>query len=130
MRVSLGEPPRVALLVAVAGSVAQALAPALGAKAPAQPSDQCRELGRVLSVELPVRVVVARRAMTVRDLLHLAPGRVVDLEVPCGAPLELYAGSKLMARGEAMLVGDRFGFRVGELARPGAATGRPPKLVR
>jgi len=130
VRVHLGEPADAELLVAVAGEVGTAREQASAAEGAPQ-EDLTRGLARVLAVRLPVRVVVATRTFTVRELLQLVPGRVLDLEKPCGALLDLYAGPELLARGEAMLVGDRFGFRVSRLVRPGATTtDTPPALVR
>ena len=77
-----------------------------------------------------MRVVLATRMLTVREVLQLVPGRVLGLERRRDQRLELYAGSKLVARGDAMLVDDRLGFRVAELASGSARADRPRKLVR
>lgn len=87
-------------------------------------------LARLLPVELPIRVVVGRRTLTVRELLQLVPGCVLDLEKRCDQPLDLYAGAKLVAHGVGMLVDERFGFRVTDLASRDAPPARRHKLLR
>ena len=131
--VEFGEPVGIELLIVLPASTAQTMAALLDPEAewvkPAADVEPSSGLARLLPVELPVRVVVARRTVTVRELLQLVPGRVLDLEKRCDRPLELYAGAKLVARGDAMVVDERFGFRVGELV-PDGATDRPRRLVR
>jgi flagellar motor switch protein FliN/FliY len=134
--VRLGEPIGVVLYLALATGTAEALASLLDPEAGWAPpsADQrggsvAEGLARLLPVELPVRVVVARRRIALRELLQLVPGRVLDLDRRCGEPLELYAGGKLVARGDAMMVDECMGFRVAQLV-PDGATVRPAKLVR
>jgi flagellar motor switch protein FliN/FliY len=132
--VHLGEPAGVDLLVALPASVAASLARLLDPEAhwadPAAAEMRRSGLLRLLPVELPVRVVVARRSLTLRELLQLVPGRVLDLEKRCDQPLELYAASKLVARGDAMLVEERFGFRVIELVEGRSTADRPRKVIQ
>lgn len=87
------------------------------------------ELARLRPVRLPVRVVVARRTMTVRELMNLGPGHVVDLGKHYDEPIELCTGPKLIARGEAVVVDDRFGFRLNELAAGDSGEERPSRVI-
>ena len=132
--VHLDEPANVDLLVLVPTRAVEALAQASGGEDRTSTPGVLSTLGsglmRVLPVELPVRVEVGRRTLTVRELLELMPGRVLDLEKSCDGPLELFVGQKLVACGDAMLVDSRLGFRVGELARSDAGAHRRRKLVR
>ena len=129
----LGEPVGIELRVSLAAGVAQALAALLEPEAewaaPVADDRPCSGLARLLPVELPVRVVVARRTLAIRELLQLVPGRVLDLEKRCGEALELCAGAKLVARGEAMVVDERLGFRIVQLV-PDGNPQRTSKLVR
>jgi flagellar motor switch/type III secretory pathway protein FliN len=55
--------------------------------------------------------------MSVAELLALAPGAVIGLGRPLGAPVELCAGEKLLARGELVDVDGELGVKVTELLR-------------
>ncbi|MFP4055881.1 MAG: FliM/FliN family flagellar motor switch protein [Candidatus Brocadiia bacterium] len=121
-RVRLGEPVGASLLLLVPAATGRELVgggtPQAGA-AKGLP----RELSRLLRVPFAARVVIARRQVTVRELLQLAPGHVFELQRGAQEPLELRAGEKLLARGEAVTVDERLGFRVAEVHR-GSSEGR------
>jgi flagellar motor switch protein FliN/FliY len=51
-----------------------------------------------------------------REVLQLAPGSVVQLDKSADAPVELYVNQKLVARGEVVVVENRFGIKITELA--------------
>lgn len=99
------------------------------ADAPAAPRAAVGRLARLLPVTVLARVAIAQRRVTLRQLLELTPGRVLDLRKCPGEPMELHAGEKLLARGEAVTVDDRFGFRVSELVSDDHATRRHSRLV-
>ena len=50
-----------------------------------------------------------------KDLLQMGEGSVVELDKMAGEPLDLYVNSRLIARGEAVRVGDKFGIRLTEV---------------
>jgi flagellar motor switch protein FliN len=74
-----------------------------GKDAPA--SDVVLDIGVQLSLE------VGRARMKIRDLLALGPGSVIELERPAGDPLDVYVNNRLVARGEVVMVNDRYGLR-------------------
>jgi flagellar motor switch/type III secretory pathway protein FliN len=80
-----------------------------------------RGLARLLPVVVPVRVVVASRSVSLREILELVPGRVLDLQRPCDRPLELFAGSRLVASGDVVQVGAKLGLHVRQLPHSDAA---------
>lgn len=65
-----------------------------------------------------VTVEFGRSKTTVRDLLKFAKGSVIELEKMSGEPLDVRLNGKLVARGEAVIVNDRFGVRVTEIVSP------------
>lgn len=69
----------------------------------------------LLDVNLHVIVEVGKAKMTVQDLLQLGQGSVVELEKLAGEPLDIYVNGKHVARGEAVIVNEKFGVRVTEL---------------
>ncbi len=56
-----------------------------------------------------------RARILLKDLLQMGEGSVVELDKMAGEPLDLYVNSRLIARGEAVRVGDKFGIRLTEV---------------
>ncbi|MDH5492777.1 MAG: flagellar motor switch protein FliN [Myxococcales bacterium] len=75
-------------------------------------------LERVLEIPLTLHVELGRKRMRIRELLEIGAGAVVELEVAAGAPLTIYANDTLIAEGEAVVVGDRYGIRVTDIVSP------------
>ena len=74
--------------------------------------DSGRGLDFLYDVPLQVSVEVGRSKIRLRDLLKMGEGYVIELDKLAGEPLDLYVNSKLIARGEAVMVGDKFGIRL------------------
>lgn len=72
-------------------------------------------LDLVLDVPVSVTVELGGCLLPMREILQLGPGTVVQLDKPAGAPVELLVNRKLVARGEVVVVDDRFGIRVTEV---------------
>jgi len=66
-------------------------------------------------VEMEVTCELGRTRMTVRRLLGLAPGDVVELDRLAGAPADLLVNGTLLARGEVVVVDESFGLRITEI---------------
>ena len=71
-----------------------------------------RALDFVLDIPLVITVEVGRNKMTIGDLLNLGPGSIVELTKMAGEPLEIFVNNKLVARGEAVIVNEKFGVRL------------------
>jgi flagellar motor switch protein FliN/FliY len=80
--------------------------------------DQSRRLDMLLDVPLDVSVELGRTRMTIQDLLALAPGSVVELDKVAGEPLDILINDRLVARGEAVVVNDKFGVRITDIVSP------------
>jgi flagellar motor switch protein FliN/FliY len=85
---------------------------------PAQPSGSERRLDILLDVPLEVNVELGRTRMTIHDLLALAPGSVVELDKVAGEALDILVNGRLVARGEAVVVNDKFGVRITDIVSP------------
>lgn len=72
----------------------------------------------ILDVTLQVTVEVGRARMTIQDLLQLGQGSVVELEKLAGEPLDVYINGKQVARGEAVIVNEKFGVRLTDIISP------------
>jgi flagellar motor switch protein FliN/FliY len=67
----------------------------------------------LLKLEVPVIVVLGRRTMTVRDVVALVPGAIVELPKNAEDDLELLVNNKPIGLGRAVKVGENFGIRLG-----------------
>lgn len=90
-----------------------------------QRSREGRSLDFLYDVPLQVSVEVGRSRILLRDLLRMGEGYVIELDKMAGEPLDLYVNSRLIARGEAVMVGEKFGIRLTEVI---SATDRIEKL--
>ena len=77
-----------------------------------------RTMDFLLDVTLLVTVEVGRARMTIQDLLQLGQGSVVELEKLAGEPLDIYVNGKQVARGEAVIVNEKFGVRLTDIISP------------
>lgn len=71
-----------------------------------------RGLSFLYDIPLQISVEVGRSKILLRDLLKMGEGYVIELDKLAGEPLDLYVNSKLIAKGEAVMVGDKFGIRL------------------
>ena len=79
---------------------------------------ESRTLDFLLDVSLQVTVEVGRARMTIQDLLQLGQGSVIELEKLAGEPLDIYLNGKQVARGEAVIVNEKFGVRLTDIISP------------
>ena len=86
--------------------------------------DQQRTPGIELlhGVDMEVTVEIGRTRMTVRDLLDLTPGAVLELDRAAGSPADLLVNGRLIARGEVVVIDEDFGLRITEIAVDAAAS--------
>ncbi|GAA1540893.1 flagellar motor switch protein FliN [Nocardioides humi] len=80
-----------------------------------------RGLELLHGVDMEVTVELGRTRMTVRDLLALTPGAVLELDRAAGSPADLLVNGRLVARGEVVVVDEDFGLRVTEILDANAA---------
>jgi len=71
-------------------------------------------------VEMEVSAELGRTRMSVRELLSLSPGAIVELDRAAGSPADLLVNGRLIARGEVVVVDENFGIRITEIVAPGA----------
>jgi len=74
-----------------------------------------RNLELILDVPLHVTVELGRAKMVVNELLNLGQGSVVELNKLAGEPMEVLVNDKLVARGEAVVVNEKFGIRLTDI---------------
>lgn len=72
----------------------------------------------ILDIPLQLSVELGRTNMLVKDVLQLNQGAVVELSKLAGEPLDVFINSKLVARGEAVMVNEKFGVRLVDVISP------------
>ncbi len=77
-----------------------------------------RKIDLLLDIPLVVSVEVGRARILVRDLLQMQEGSLIELDKLAGEPLDLYVNSRLIARGEAVVVNEKFGLRLTDVVSP------------
>ena len=83
-------------------------------------ADEVKEanLDLILDIPLSVTVELGRSKMLINDLLQLGQGSVVELTKLVGDPLEVLVNDKLVARGEVVVVNEKFGVRLTDIVTP------------
>ena len=129
----LGEPFTVVGLSGAGETVAALVVPTSLLKAAADPGTATQATGSAAAavpsrgiellhgVDMEVTVELGRTRMTVRDLLALAPGAVLELDRAAGSPADLLVNGRLIARGEVVVIDEDFGLRVTEIVDEKAA---------
>lgn len=77
-----------------------------------------QSLDFILDIPLVVTVELGRSRMSIRELLQLAQGSVIELSKFAGEPLEILVNDKLIARGEVVVVNEKFGIRLTDIISP------------
>ena len=92
----------------------------LGAEGEAGKGEERRErnLDLILDIPLKVTVELGRTKMLVSELLNLGQGSVIELNKLAGEPMEVLVNDKLVARGEAVVVNEKFGVRLTDIISP------------
>jgi flagellar motor switch protein FliN len=78
----------------------------------AQNEQVAKGIDFLLDVPLQVSVEVGRTKMLIKDFLKMKEGGVIELDKMADEPLDLYVNSRLIARGEAVVVNEKFGLRL------------------
>jgi flagellar motor switch protein FliN/FliY len=100
-----------------ANNKAAAAAAAEGAETAAAGGGE-RDLDFILDIPLELSVELGRTRMLVNDLLQLGQGAIVQLDKLAGEPLEIFINRKLVARGEVVVVNEKFGVRLTDIISP------------
>jgi flagellar motor switch protein FliN len=77
-----------------------------------------RDMDFLLDIPLEITVELGRVRMLIKDLLQLGQGSVVELDKIAGEPMEILVNDKLVARGEVVVVNEKFGIRLTDIISP------------
>jgi len=95
--------------------------PGMGEKGASPEAGALKEapnLDFVLDLPLEVSVELGRAKMLISDLLQLGQGSVIELNKLAGEPVEIFVNQKLIARGEVVVVNDKFGIKMTDIVSP------------
>ncbi len=87
------------------------------ARAP-RPDLERRDMEFILDIPLDVSAELGRTRLLINELLQLGQGSVVELDKLAGEALEVYVNGKLVARGEAVVINEKFGVRLTDIISP------------
>jgi flagellar motor switch protein FliN/FliY len=86
--------------------------------APEASTNRELNLDVVLDIPVTLSMEVGRSRISIRNLLQLNQGSVVELERATGEPLDIYVNGTLIAHGEVVVVNDKFGIRLTDVISP------------
>ncbi len=81
-------------------------------------ADEKRKLDTILDIPVTISMEVGRAKISIRNLLQLNQGSVVELERVAGEPLDVLVNGTLIAHGEVVVVNDKFGIRLTDIITP------------
>ena len=100
----------------VPGDISEATPEAI-AEAPPAPGSETN-LSMIMDIPLKLTAELGRTKIVVSDLLNLGQGSVIELSKLAGEPMEILVNDKLIAKGEAVVVNDKFGIRLTDIISP------------
>ena len=80
--------------------------------------ESVRDLDFLLDIPLTVSVELGRTRMLINDLLQLGQGSVIRLDKLAGEPVEVLVNSNLIAKGEVVVINEKFGIRLTDIISP------------
>ncbi|TDR56107.1 flagellar motor switch protein FliN/FliY [Halomonas ventosae] len=77
-----------------------------------------RDLDMIMDIPVRLTVELGRTRVTIKQLLELAQGSVIELDGLAGEPMDILINDYLIAQGEVVVVDDRYGIRITEIITP------------
>ena len=84
-----------------------------------EPSKQIGNINLLMDVPLSVSVELGRTRITIKNMLQLGPGSVIELDKLIGEPVDMLVNDRLIARGEVVVFDENFGIRITDIVNPG-----------
>ncbi len=81
-------------------------------------ADSSLNLDFILDIPLTLTVELGRSRMLVNELLQLGQGSVVELTKIAGEPMDIFVNQRLIAKGEVVVVNEKFGVRLTDIVSP------------
>jgi flagellar motor switch protein FliN/FliY len=83
-----------------------------------QKTTTTRDIEFLLDIPVEITVQIGRTRMLIKEILQLGQGSIVELEKLAGEPMEILANNRLIARGEVVVVNEKFGVRLTDIISP------------
>ena len=90
----------------------------LGGGSADKPAAKKSNMDFILDIPLEISVELGRTTLMINDLLKLGQGSVVELSKIAGETLEVLANQRLIARGEVVVINEKYGIRLTEIISP------------
>jgi flagellar motor switch protein FliN/FliY len=84
--------------------------------ASAEPASASHAASLLMGVKLPIRILLGRTRLSLRDVAQLASGSVVELDCSPNDPVEVIVNDKVIAHGEVVVVSGNYGVRITQIA--------------
>ncbi|MBZ5488547.1 flagellar motor switch protein FliN [Halomonas aquamarina] len=85
---------------------------------PGSANEQARDLEMIMDIPVKLTVELGRTKLTIKQLLELAQGSVIELEGLAGEPMDILINGYLIAQGEVVVIEDKYGIRITEIITP------------
>jgi flagellar motor switch protein FliN/FliY len=85
---------------------------------PGNKASMLGELDMILDIPVQIAVELGRTKITIKNLLQLAHGSVVELDAMAGEPMNVLVNGTLIAQGEVVVVNEKFGIRLTDIVTP------------
>jgi len=93
-------------------------APVFQKLAPSGTVDAKNDIDMILNIPVQLTVELGRTKITIKNLLQLAQGSVVELDGLAGEPMDVLVNGCLIAQGEVVVVNEKFGIRLTDIVTP------------
>jgi len=80
-----------------------------------EPPSESTELGTLLNINLEIRVELGKTLSTIREVLDMGTGSVIELDKQNGEPVDMVVNKKAFAKGEMIVIGENFGARITDI---------------
>ncbi len=100
------------------GAIEAAATPVFQKLAPGGTVDAKNDIDLILNIPVQLTVELGRTKITMKNLLQLAQGSVVELDGVAGEPMDVLVNGCLIAQGEVVVVNDKFGIRLTDIVTP------------
>ena len=85
---------------------------------PGQPAVVPDNLNLILDVPLQVSVELGKARKTIKEILEMGPGSVIELDRLAGEPVDMIVNGKLIAKCEVVVINETFGIRITDIVQP------------
>ena len=102
----------------VAGGVLSGESPRPFSSPGAAPESPARDINMVLDIPVQLSVELGRTKVSIKHILQLGQGSVVELDALAGEPMDVLVNGYLIAQGEVVVVNDKFGIRLTDVVTP------------